>query len=91
MNPNIGEMRVNHQLGMPEIWTGEKWVIAAAINPKATDMSLRDYFASQVIAGMASLDPQTLWNTFNDKPTSLAKSMAETAYKMADAMMEQRQ
>lgn len=54
-------------------------------------MDLRDYFAGQVIAGMASLDPQTLWNAFSDRKASLSEAMAETAYTMADAMIKERE
>lgn len=59
-------------------------------NESEMGMDLRDYFAGQVIAGMASLDPQTLWNAFSDKSETLTEQMAETAYSMADAMMEAR-
>ena len=47
-------------------------------------MSLRDYFAGQALIGI-------LINGIYDKGQYMKKSIAETAYQMADAMLEERE
>lgn len=45
---------------------------------KRSDMTLRDYFAGQALSGTGSVNYHTI------------KEMAETCYKIADAMLEAR-
>jgi len=54
-----------------------------AINPLQEGMDLRDYFASQVIAGF-------LANNKTDYYKNSPEFMVKLAYEMADLMMEER-
>ena len=49
-------------------------------------MSLRDWFAGQVIVGMAAADPEGP----SMRPQDAAQIMAQGAYQLADAMLEAR-
>lgn len=50
-------------------------------NPKAEDMTLRDYFASHAMQGMIAYDPLS-WGS------PIAHGIASNAYAVADAMLK---
>lgn len=52
-------------------------------------MDLRDYFAAKALAGM-SANPNDDHNPYQEEYEEYAKNIAESAYQLADAMMEAR-
>lgn len=55
------------------------------VNPPVTDMTMRDYFAGQIITGFVSAHLKNKAIDFE-----LLKVLAQVAYKIADAMIEVR-
>jgi hypothetical protein len=67
----------------PEVWGGGSMSELKRCDSKE-GMTLRDYFAGQVLIGSVGW-----WDTLNDE--TRAKNIAEWSYWMADAMLKEKE